>query len=280
MKRLPDERAAAQAAPLGERIGDVAYLLSGRQYLASRADIHGAQGTFLRLRYLLLDLVLNEFFVLGAALAALGAWSLLRRDALDAALLATWLASALFLVWYAALFYDIAATYFLDGLWVVAVLAGVGVSALARRSSALALGAAALLVLLPIVRMKAPSPARSGWVAYTWARYPAEWNPWTIDRSWETYGRGVLAALPPRAVVLANWSEGMTLDYLRYAEGLRPDVDLVLTESARELASNRMRVNGRPCFTTLPSADAIGGVKVGTWVRGGLWTLQAPPGGR
>jgi hypothetical protein len=280
LKRLPGPEREVPPPALGERAERMAQLLSGRQYFGQYGSVRGLRSSLVRFRYVFLDLILNEFFLIGVPLAAIGVWRLARRRDLDGALLATWMASSVFLIWYAAVLYDMAATYFIYGSWILAIAISVGLAALAERARWLGGAAALCLVAAPIVRLIVPSPAKTGWVALTWSRLPAQWNPWIEDRSWEVYGHGVLRALPPRAVLLSNWSEGMTMNYAHYAEGMRGDVDIVLTENPRELAHYSVGVLAlrRPCFTTLAAAETtdIPGssiVRAGEWARGGLWSV-------
>jgi len=296
LKLLPGpSREAHSGRSLTEGAGRVVYLLSGRQYLGSHGSIRGPRGTFWRFRFVFLDFVINEFFLLGLPLALYGAWKLSRRPGLDAALLAAWLAVSVFLIWYAAVSYDMAATYFVYASWILAIAMSVGLVALAQRRRWLGWVVAAGLVLAPLVRSTLPSPFRGdGWLAQTWACMPEQWNPWKEDRSWEAYGRGVMDALPPHAVLLSNWTEGMTMNYAHFADRMRPDIDIVLTENARELADYApgALALGRPCLTTLPVAPktempGLGVTAAGDWQRGGLWAItagaapaQAPPGGR
>jgi hypothetical protein len=255
LKQLPGE--AGPAPSLARRAEHVVYLLSGRQYLGSKKAARGPRGTAVRFRYVLLDFGLNDFFVLGPLLAVWGAWLLLRRRDLDALLFGTWLAFALFLIWYGAVSYDMAATYFLSPCWILAAGMALALARVARRSAVLG---AALLPTdpddpTPFVRLALPPPFAAGWARIAWDRMPAEWNPLVADRSWDEFDRGVLERLPPRALVLANWTELMTLKYARYATGLRPDIDYVLTEIPwDENPAALRRALGRPLFTTLPFA--------------------------
>lgn len=56
--------------------------------------------------------------------------------------------------------------------------------------------------------------------------------------------------LPPDAVVITHWEQGMTLQYLRYAEGLRPDVWIDVVEPGDDpwLARALRRYPGRQIF--------------------------------
>jgi hypothetical protein len=280
MKRLPEEPAAV--ATLTERASHVAYLLSGRQYLGAHPQFRGLRATLVRFRYVLLDFVLNEFFVVGAALGLLGAWLLVRRRSLDALLLGTWAACSIFLTWYAAVLPDMAAIYFVHALWILAVGMSLALAWLWARSRVLGYVAAVCLLAAPFVRIVLPAEWGTGWVATAWHRLPAEWSPFRPDPSWDAYDRAVMAALPRRALLLSNWTELMTFKYAKHALGMRPDVDLLLTEVPRELARDapRAQATGRPVFTTLPFARtmALEGTtvrEVGRWPRGGLWELQS-----
>ena len=280
MKRLPGEATAAPT--LARRASHVAYLLSGRQYLGATEKIRGPYNSLTRFRYVFLDFVLNGFFVSGIVLAPLGAWLLWRRRDLDTLLLGTWAAFSIFLIWYAAVLPDIAATYFIYATWILAVAISLALAFLWDRSRVLGAAAAVCLLAAPFVRIALPANAGTGWVAMAWHRVPAEWSPFRPDPSWDAYDRGVMAALPPRALLLGNWTELMTFKYAQHALGMRPDVDLLLTEVPRELVrdTERARATGRPVYTTVPFAESttLEGTTVraaGRWERGGLWELQS-----
>jgi len=280
MKRLPNE--PAPVPTLSERAGHVVYLLSGRQYLGTRGEVRGPRATLVRFRYAFLDFVLNDFFLFGIVLAPLGAWLLLRRRDLDALLLGTWAAFSIFLVWYAAVLPDVAANYFIYAAWILAVGMSLALAWLSERSRVLAAAAAICLLAAPFVRIALPRDFGTGWVALAWHRLPAEWSPFVPDPSWDAYDQGVFAALPPRALLLSDWTELMTFKYAKHASGLRPDVDLLLTEWPPELLRDAARAHatGRPVFTTLPIAATmeLSGTTVreaGRWERGGLWELQS-----
>jgi hypothetical protein len=283
LRQVPGEPVAAPS--LGARVARLTELQTGRQYLDSTSQVRGARATLVRFRYALLDFVLNDFFLLGLPLAALGAWLLARRRDLDGAMLAIWFAASVFLVWYAAVSWDMAANYFVYGSWILAVCMSVGLAWIAGRRRRLGGALALALVLAPFARLAVPSPFGSaGWPALAWSRMPAEWDPFREDRSWDVYARGVLAAVPPHAVVLSNWHEAMPLEYARHALGLRPDVDLVLTEVPAELERNAaaVRTLGRPCYTTMALAPqaAVRLADAGPWRRGKLWAVvPQPPGG-
>ncbi len=276
MKRMPGD--PAPASTLAQRAGHVAYLLSGRQYLGSKAGVRGLRGTAVRFRYVVLDFALNEFFVLGPLLAALGAWLLFRRRDLDALLLGTWAVGALGLTWYAAVLPDMAATYVLPVAWTLAVGIAVALARLAERARPLAFALALGLVAAPFVRIALPAAGGVGWVATAWSVWPQAWHPFRPDPSWNAYDEGVLAALPPRALLLGKWTELMTFEYAKHALGQRPDVDLVLTEIPPELVAYAPRALAlsRPVYTTLPFAPALVRTRAaGRWERGGLWEVQS-----
>jgi hypothetical protein len=280
MKRLPGD--GRPTLSLGQRAARAAWLLSGQQYLAPKGEVRGVRGTLVRFRYVFLDFVLNDFFAFGILPAALGAWLLLRRRDVDTLLLATWFSVSVGLVWYAAVLPDMAATYFIYACWVLAVCMSLALACLAGRARGLGLAAGILLVAAPFIRLALPPEFGTGWVAAAWHRMPAEWSPFAADRSWHDYDAGALAALPRHALLLGKWTELMTFKYAKHALGLRPDVDLLLTETPAELARDvtRERSTGRPVFTTLPFAVGLDvpGTRVravGRWERGGLWEVQS-----
>jgi hypothetical protein len=74
------------------------------------------------------------------------------------------------------------------------------------------------------------------------------------------FGQATLASLPPDAVVIAHWEQGMTLQYLRLVEGQRPDVWVDVLEPADEAWGARAarRYAGRPVFFAGQPADVAG----------------------
>ncbi len=74
------------------------------------------------------------------------------------------------------------------------------------------------------------------------------------------YGQATLAGLPPGAVVIAHWEQGMTLQYLRLVEGQRPDVWVDVLEPSDENWGARAarRYAGRPVFFAGQPADVAG----------------------
>jgi hypothetical protein len=74
------------------------------------------------------------------------------------------------------------------------------------------------------------------------------------------FGQATLASLPPGAVVIAHWEQGMTLQYLRLVEGQRPDVWVDVVEPSDEDWGARAarRYAGRPVFFAGQPADVAG----------------------
>jgi hypothetical protein len=74
------------------------------------------------------------------------------------------------------------------------------------------------------------------------------------------FGQATLAGLPPGAVVITHWEQGMTLQYLRLVEGQRPDVWVDVVEPADEGWGARAarRYTGRPVFFAGQPADVAG----------------------
>jgi hypothetical protein len=279
MKRLPGE---ANAAPtLAKRAADIAYLLSGRQYLAPTAEARTLRGTAVRFRYVFYDFALYEFLLLGPLLGALGVFVVWRRYDLDGLLLATCGAASVALIWYAAVLPEMAATYFVTACWILAVCIAVALGWIADRARAPAIVLAIGLLAAPFARLALPRVG-AGWIEAASRVMPGEWHPFRADPSWDEYALGVFKKLPERAILLGNWTELMALKYEKHAQFLRPDVDLVLTELPRELADSAPRALalGRPVYTTLPFAPETPGLDVrpsGTWTRGGLWEIRPLP---
>jgi hypothetical protein len=70
------------------------------------------------------------------------------------------------------------------------------------------------------------------------------------------FGQATLARLPMGAVVITHWEQGTTLQYLRLAEGQRPDVWVDIVEPADEAWGSRARrYAGRPVFFVGRPAD-------------------------
>lgn len=85
-------------------------------------------------------------------------------------------------------------------------------------------------------------------LAWGYLRYPVSAKQHlTLYREFAT---AVHQTLPPDAVVITHWEQGMTLQYLRYAEGLRPDVWVDVVEPGDDpwLARAQRRYPGRAVF--------------------------------
>ena len=279
--RSDNVREPAGDDPPVTRLERAVWLLSARQYLGGYAF---APFTDLRLRsvHLITDLTLNEFPLWGLPLAAMGLWRLRRRPAwlID---LALWMAGTLFFMGVGAPLLALR-VFFLPGLWILSLGIALGLDGLGRRSRVLFAAAATLLVLTPLLRMRVAEPpgpiGRYGVLSFAWAFAPAGWNPFAADRSWDVYGRGVMRALPPRALVLSCWQEATTLRYFRYAEPLRNDVDVLYHCRVPRPAFAAADAAGRPIFTTYPlTLEMTGGrpfTQVARWPRGGLWRIAGP----
>ena len=276
---------SGQYLPAGTRLTPMqraAWLVSARQFLA-HTTFRPFEESGYRLRILIFDLVLNEFAIWGIPLALLGGWVLWRRTRREAMLLGLWLAGTIFLLLLGAA-RGMVAIFFLPGAWVLSQLIAAGLVGIAGESRLREAALAILLVAAPLVRLAAASPpaplAGRPTVDLVWSMWPERWSPFRPDASWEAFGRGVMAEIPPRAVVMSCWEEGMTLCYFRYAEPLRPDVDVRLTcwdarRVRRELAA--AGAAGRETFTTFdPRLCGIAALETeprGSWVRGRLWRV-------
>lgn len=84
--------------------------------------------------------------------------------------------------------------------------------------------------------------------AWGYLRYPVSAKQHlTLYR---TFATTVHQSLPPDAVVITHWEQGMTLQYLRYAEGQRPDVWVDVVEPGDDpwLARAQRRYPGRAVY--------------------------------
>lgn len=74
---------------------------------------------------------------------------------------------------------------------------------------------------------------------------------------WRDFGSATLAQLPPNAVVIAHWEQGMVLQYLVQAEGQRPDVWVDVVEPGDDAWGPRAlrRYAGRPVFFVGSAGD-------------------------
>jgi hypothetical protein len=267
------------------RFERVAWLMSGAQYLDYPKPAGAARFPHARRAAVLgSEVVFNQYPLWGAPLALYGLWLLRRRRVaqlwMPALLLAGSFATAIALVdgW-------ILSFFFLPGMWAMAVLMAAGLAALMPRGRPLGgVLAAALLLAAPWLRMgmpHAPGPIdRYTLTRVVWSMWPQEWSPLRRDATWDTYGRGVMEALPPHAALLANWGEGNVMRYFVYAEPLRRDVEVVHTTGfpLRTLHAEAMeRAAGRPVFATYPPdsvmAAALDFTPVARWPAGGLWRV-------
>lgn len=205
--------------PVG-RPARAAWLLSARQYLGGFV-FKPFDDAARRVRNLGLDVLMNEFPLWGIPLALGGAWVLWRRRERLGLFLGLWMAGALFWVLYGATA-TMTPIFFLPGLWVASQLIAVALGALAQRSRAGLAIAGLLVVITPLARVRVAEPpaalARAGTLHGLWLAAPAQWDPLRHDASWDAYGRGVMGALEPRAVVLSCWEAGTVLRFFRHAE--------------------------------------------------------------
>jgi hypothetical protein len=90
---------------------------------------------------------------------------------------------------------------------------------------------------------------------YTRVPYASKRRLWLFRE----FGQATLQQLPPQAVVLAHWEQGMTLQYLRLVEGQRPDVWVDVVEPSDQAWGTRaLRYAGRPVFFVGAAADVAG----------------------
>jgi hypothetical protein len=255
-----------------------AALLLGAQYLEG-GRFHPFQDALARLRLVGWNVVLNDLPGFGFLLAlAGGVAAIVRRSALDVLLLA-WLACLTFLFLYAADPMS-AISFSLPVTWIAGLLLARGLALARARALPVALVLALAVVAAPWIRLRLeapPAPLARTSAAAAWESWPLEWNPFSPDPGWEKFGRGVLAALPRRAHVLACWEEGTTLLALQKAVHLRPDVAIHLScdspgriraviESARREAAS--------VYATIPPRRLPAGgewIAVASGPRGGLW---------
>jgi hypothetical protein len=285
MRLEPAEFIRPGQVPEGS-IRRVAWLLSGAQYFGYQ---HGPgyrpDSALRRATSLAIDVGFNDFPLFGIPLAIWGAWELWRRRRREAMLLGLWLL-AIFVLTNLVSAGWIAGYFFLPGVWAMGVFIAAALGALGRtRIPAAVPVAGVVLIAAPFARLAIPDPPaflpRVNLVTSNWSRWPQEWNPLRDDRSWDTYGRGVMKALPPRAAVLVTWGEGNVMRYFRYGEPLRPDVHVVHTGPHPGRVAHAVALElaeGRPVFATFASdartPDSLTFVPVGHWADGGLWRVD------
>lgn len=189
-----------------------------------------------------------EWGPLGTALGLLGALALARR-ARAASLGAAW-------VWLATLGYLLllgpavqdAPVFSLPMLLPGALWVAAGGAALIEWIGARArLAGHALAVLLVLAAL--------GW-GYTRVPFSSKRQQWVFRE----FATATLAELPPNAVVLAHWEQGMTLQYLVLAERQRPDLWIDVVEPGDDAWGARAarRYSGRAVFFLGAPADVDG----------------------
>jgi hypothetical protein len=90
---------------------------------------------------------------------------------------------------------------------------------------------------------------------YTRVQVSSKRQLWLFRR----FGEETLNQLPPRAVVLTHWEQGMTLQYLIQVEGRRPDVWVDVVEPGDSGWGDRARrYPGRAVFFVGARADVNG----------------------
>jgi len=188
--------------------------------------------------------------------------------------------------------------YVLGTVLVVALFAAVGAEALATAVADQFSGRAATIAALPAVLLFALLPLNG---------LRANYRALDAHRSHhnEDNGKAVLNALPTNCVLWAYWDLRTQLFYLRYIEGVRPDVTILDHRSTRNVGSSFAaspegvyqavtkdpRYTGRPvCFVPFPGQRASAG-KVQAWTiaetdrpwgigylnRGRVYVLTASP---
>jgi hypothetical protein len=90
---------------------------------------------------------------------------------------------------------------------------------------------------------------------YTRVPYSSKRRLWLFRE----FGEATLQQLPPRAVVIAHWEQGMTLQYLRLAERRRPDVWVDVVEPGdQDWGKRAQRYAGQQVFFIGAAADVAG----------------------
>ncbi len=275
--------AASGVPDLAQRVERVRDLVTGKEYLGGIP--HDPRSLGMLAIHLALFLAANEFPFVTWLLAGIGlAWLLWRRGAV-AGYVALWLACTLVFVGIGAT--GLTAKYFfLPGAWCM----GLGLAWLLARvgegRAALAAVVAVVVLAMPFVRMTmAEPPALLGFSSMLrgiWQTWPNEWCPWRGDPTYDTYGRGVMQRVAPRAVVLGGrWDESVTLRYFEFGEPLRPDVDVLYAGTHAPRLERLWRAAlaaGRPAYVTqLPDPGALPGGRLepvwdAGWKR--LWRIE------
>jgi transmembrane protein TMEM260 (protein O-mannosyltransferase) len=271
---------------LPQRLERLLWLLSGEQYLG--VDHRTLPVLAHRAVYVASVLFFNElpFGVLFLALA--GLLRLLRAPGEPRWIVGAWFASAVLLA-------GIGGTeltlhyFFLPCTWVLCLGLAVALGALSERSMPLGRIAMVAVLAMPVLRHRITEPpaplARFAMWRHVWAVSPGEWSPFREDRRYDSYGRGVMQRLPPRATVIgARWNEAVTLRYFVFGEPLRPDVQVLYAGMAPPRLARQWRAAvaaGRPAYMTyLPGAEELPGARLDpVWDSGWrqLWRIEMAP---
>ncbi|GAB4127426.1 MAG: hypothetical protein Fur005_34850 [Roseiflexaceae bacterium] len=131
----------------------------------------------------------------------------------------------------------------------LAIWCGVGIDQLLGWARRLPKQAGVVIVLVVLA-------AWMGWWTDTRIEHASK-RHLTLYRS---FAEAVLAELPPNAVVLAHWEQGMTLQYLRLVEQQRPDVWIDVVEPSDDPwgARAERRYADRPVFLIGQASDVAG----------------------
>ena len=179
--------------------------------------------------------------------------------------------------------------FFLPGSFLLALGLAAAVAVLRRRGPVLAALLSVVLVVAPVARafVTAPPPGmpRATIITSLWNLFPGAWSPFVDDRSWDAYGRGAMAHLPPNAVVLTCWQEATVLRYFVFGEALRPDVEVGYACSFAprfQRMAREAQAAGRPVYASHdpgPELLGPGGHAERTWghAHGGLWRVTVAP---
>lgn len=195
-----------------------------------------------------------EFGPLGVALGLIGCAALLRRDRRTWSG-AVWIfaGTLLYLLLLGPAVQD-APVFTLPMLLPWALWIGVGGQAVANAGWGVAARWRDTMVAVPITNMLLAG-AIALTLAWGYTRLPyANKRHLTV---WRDFGTTTLAQLPPNAVVIAHWEQGMVLQYLVQAEGQRPDVWVDVVEPGDDAWGPRAlrRYADRPVFFVGSAGD-------------------------
>jgi 4-amino-4-deoxy-L-arabinose transferase-like glycosyltransferase len=279
-----DASFAVERPDFGQRLERFQWLLSGSQYMGnSQRDL---RTLVLRVTHVVAVVTLNDLPFVTWILAVAGFVGLLRGGGALAGMLGPWFAAGVVLAGLGGTEHTLH-YFFQPCTWILAVGLAGALGRIAARRRSLAITLAAIVLVMPLVRLQIADPpgpfARMPKLARVWSLAPREWSPLHRDLRYDAYGRGVMRRLPPRAVVLgARWEESTTLRYFVYGEPLRPDVS-VLYAGLESPRFSRLRAEaeraGRPVYMTrLPSREALAGAHARrVWDSGWreLWVVTA-----